>query len=155
LARFTFIKNAPRFLRSAQLHGTYSALTSGSVDYALKDLTGGITTSIDTGKDAAFTVKVSQGKFVAELKEQIKSGIVGCCNFQPPPLDDESNTVTPEDRKGVLKGSCYAVTNLIENTEKRLVLVRITNPWGFGGFTGGEPPALLLLLRRTSHRVQL
>jgi len=120
----------------AKLHGTYSCLTEGEVSYALKDLTGGISEYIDTNKDTKFAEKVAQGKFVETLKEQLANGIVGCCNDQPPPLDEEGGPCEPENRMGVMKGSCYAVCDVKEFPEQKVVLVKINNPWGFGSFNG-------------------
>ena len=120
----------------AKIHGGYERIIEGDIEYALKDLTGGIPTVVDTNKDPKFQEKVAQGKVWLSLKSQLRHGIVGCSSTTPEVVTNEFGEVKLMNREGIIKGYGYSVLDTVEINEKRLKLVKIGNPWGIGNFTG-------------------
>ncbi len=121
----------------AKVHGNYECLIGGSIEYALKDLTGGSPEAIDTNSDPKFTENVEQGVFWAEFKKKLSQGIVGVACAGPEVRIDERGEETVEDRMGIEKGYAYPVLGIVEVQEKRLKLVKVGNPWdGLGEWKG-------------------
>jgi len=67
----------------AKIHGGYDFIIGGDIEYALRDLTGGIASAVDTSKDPKFQEKVGQGTFWQGLKKELKNGVVGCSSTMP------------------------------------------------------------------------
>ncbi|GMI46662.1 hypothetical protein TrCOL_g1613 [Triparma columacea] len=120
----------------AKIHGGYESIIEGTVEYALRDLTGGIATANDTNKDPKFQEKVSQGKFWLALKKELKNGVVGCSSTTPAVVTNDVGDVQVTNRMGIVIGLGYSVLETLEINEKRLKLIKIGNPWGTGDFTG-------------------
>ncbi|GMI23803.1 hypothetical protein TeGR_g13527 [Tetraparma gracilis] len=120
----------------AKVHASYEALIDGKIEYALKDLTGGMVEMVDTNADAKFSDKVVQGKFWMEMKKKLAEGIMGVVSNNPPVFVNQFNESFPEERNGVVKGLAYPVMGVVEINEKRLKLVKVGNPWGLFEFDG-------------------
>ena len=120
----------------AKMHGGYESLIDGDIEYALRDLTGGVPEMTDTNTDAKFSEKVVQGKFWIELKKQLSDGLFGAVSNNPEVFTNQFGEEIREERNGVVKGLAYPVLKTVEVPEKRLRLINVGNPWGLSEFTG-------------------
>jgi len=120
----------------AKIHGGYDFIIGGDIEYALRDLTGGIASAVDTSKDPKFQEKVGQGTFWQGLKKELKNGVVGCSSTMPSVVTNDLGDTTVIDRMGIVVGLGYSVLDTLEINEKKLKLVKVGNPWGKGDFTG-------------------
>ena len=136
----------------AKLHGTYQALAGGTVDYALRDLTGGRVETVDTLSEEEKMDSSCKDKMWDKLKEGLIHGFV--CATRPTteaPGSGGKQGTTPveavklrrEDRAavhhGLVLGYTYSVLELhkeISASGKKVRLVRLRIPPG--SFRGGE-----------------
>jgi Ca2+-binding EF-hand superfamily protein len=120
----------------AKIHGSYQSLIDGKIEYALKDLTGGVPDVVDTNEDPKFAEKVVQGKFWIDMKKKLGEGLFGAVSNNPPVFTNQFGEQFPEVRNGIVKGLAYPVLGFAEVNEKRLRLVKVGNPWGLSEFDG-------------------
>ncbi|KAF9038120.1 hypothetical protein BJ165DRAFT_1353090 [Panaeolus papilionaceus] len=110
----------------AKLHGNYSSLISGHVCEAIEDLTGGVSTVLQS-KDILDTDRFWE----EELSRANQDRLFGC-SFNL--LDSKRSGVTGAKVQGLTGNHAYSVLRAVECNGKRFVVVR--NPWGKSEWTG-------------------
>lgn len=110
----------------AKLHGNYSHLGAGQECDAIEDLTGGVSTVLQS-KDI-----LDPDRFWdEELSRANKDRLFGC-SFNG--LDSTRNGVSDTKVQGLIGNHAYSVLRAVEVKGKRFVVVR--NPWGKSEWTG-------------------
>jgi len=110
----------------AKLHGNYSHLLGGMECDAIEDLTGGVSTVLQS-KDILDTDRF----WDEELSRANKDRLFGC-SFNN--LDSTRSGVPGAKVEGLIGNHAYSVLRAVECKEKRFVVVR--NPWGMSEWTG-------------------
>jgi hypothetical protein len=107
----------------AKLHGGYQNLCSGSIAYALRDLTNGVTDVID--------LDVSEGpdyhsELLNKLRQAKGEGWLMGVVFNPEAPKAKSERL---QEQGILHGHCYPVLDVRQIPGGQWML-RMRNPWG-------------------------
>ncbi|KAJ7693200.1 hypothetical protein B0H17DRAFT_1010276 [Mycena rosella] len=110
----------------AKLHGDYASLSGGYACEAVEDLTGGVSSYIQT-KDILDIDKF----WSEELLNANKDRLFGC-SFQG--LDGSRSGDNQAKIFGLIGNHAYSVLRAVEAKGKRFVVVR--NPWGKSEWTG-------------------
>jgi hypothetical protein len=110
----------------AKLHGNYSHLIGGQECDAIEDLTGGVSTLLQS-KDI-----LDPDRFWdEELLRATKDRLFGC-SFND--LDSTRSGVTGAQVQGLVGGHAYSVLRAVGVKGKRFLVIR--NPWGKSEWTG-------------------
>jgi Calpain family cysteine protease len=112
----------------AKLHGTYEALSGGTVGEALVDLTGGSCVRICLGEERVEAM-VGDGRLWDRLRRYVRWQYVIACTAEDP----SKRGVTADDA-GIPVNAACSVVAMRECSGFRLVRVR--NPWGLCEWTG-------------------
>eukprot|EP01119_Soliformovum_irregulare_P001002 TRINITY_DN1074_c0_g1_i3.p1 TRINITY_DN1074_c0_g1~~TRINITY_DN1074_c0_g1_i3.p1 ORF type:complete len:597 (+),score=144.14 TRINITY_DN1074_c0_g1_i3:93-1883(+) len=107
----------------AKLHGCYENLEGGSETYALVDLTGGVTETINVN------ASTDLNKAWTQLKVGCKNHLLGCANVDEN-MGTESNT-----GMGILANHAYGILGTMKAPDGTRLL-RIRNPWGDSEWMG-------------------
>ncbi|KDR70872.1 hypothetical protein GALMADRAFT_75596 [Galerina marginata CBS 339.88] len=110
----------------AKLHGNFSHLLAGQECDAIEDLTGGVSTVLQS-KDILDTDRF----WDEELGRANKDRLFGC-SFNK--LDSTRSGVSGAKVQGLVGNHAYSVLRAVECKGKRFVVVR--NPWGKSEWTG-------------------
>jgi len=113
----------------AKCYGSYSALEGGWVHDALVDLTGGVAETIDLHTELDGSLQAGLWKRLREIHDS--GHLLGAGS----PAGDEGSVLHHEsDEHGIISGHAYAVLQLREVDDLRLLL--LLNPWGGAPITG-------------------
>ncbi|KAF8889520.1 hypothetical protein CPB84DRAFT_1849319 [Gymnopilus junonius] len=110
----------------AKLHGNYSHLGAGQECDAIEDLTGGVSTVLQS-KDI-----LDPDRFWNEELGRANKDRVFGCSFNS--LDSTRSGVSDAKVQGLIGNHAYSVLRAVECKGKRFVVVR--NPWGKSEWTG-------------------
>ncbi|KAF8797356.1 cysteine proteinase [Phlegmacium glaucopus] len=110
----------------AKLHGNYSHLLGGQECDAIEDLTGGVSTVLQS-KD----ILEPERFWDEELSRANEDRLFGC-SFNN--LDSTRSGVTGAKVQGLIGNHAYSVLRAVKCNGKRFVVVR--NPWGKSEWTG-------------------
>ncbi|KAG6888261.1 hypothetical protein C0992_009150 [Termitomyces sp. T32_za158] len=110
----------------AKLHGNYAALNIGQAGEAIEDLTGGVTSFINT-KD----ILDPDTFWTTELLRANADRLFGCAFGS---LDSTRSGVPIPAVNGLIGGHAYSVLRAVEYHDKRFIVIR--NPWGQNEWTG-------------------
>lgn len=110
----------------AKLHGNYSHLNGGFTCEALEDLTGGVSSFLQT-KDI-----LNLDKFWSEDLLKANKDRLFACSFSE--ISNTRNGLSNIRVQGLVGGHAYSVLRAVECKGKRFVVVR--NPWGKTEWTG-------------------
>ncbi|KAF7371261.1 Cysteine proteinase [Mycena sanguinolenta] len=110
----------------AKLHGDYASLSGGYACEAIEDLTGGVSSFIQS-KDIFDIDKF----WTEELMKANKDRLFGCY-FEP--LDGTRSGDPSAKIFGLIGNHAYSVLRAVEAKGKRFVVIR--NPWGNSEWTG-------------------
>ncbi|XP_006462259.1 hypothetical protein AGABI2DRAFT_71002 [Agaricus bisporus var. bisporus H97] len=110
----------------AKLHGNYSHLNGGFTGEAIEDLTGGVSSFLQT-KDILDT-----NKFWSEELLRANQDRLFACSFHD--LDNARNGRNDIKVQGLIGGHAYSVLRAKQCKGKRFLVIR--NPWGKTEWTG-------------------
>ncbi|TEB36858.1 cysteine proteinase [Coprinellus micaceus] len=110
----------------AKLHGNYSHIVGGDVCDAIEDLTGGVS-SVLQSKDILDVDRFWNDELLRANKDRLFG-----CSFNS--LDTSRNGQAKLSVQGLMGDHAYSVLRAVEVKGKRFVVVR--NPWGSGEWTG-------------------
>lgn len=112
----------------AKLYGCYAHIVGGQTREAVEDLTGGISTELNT-RDILNT-----DKFWKEELCKVNKDRIFACAFDAFDAPEDDYWGQAPEVQGLHGGHAYAVLRAVEVNHKRFVIVR--NPWGMGEWTG-------------------
>eukprot|EP00993_Chasmostoma_nieuportense_P004484 NODE_514_length_2130_cov_29.877683_g475_i0.p1 GENE.NODE_514_length_2130_cov_29.877683_g475_i0~~NODE_514_length_2130_cov_29.877683_g475_i0.p1 ORF type:complete len:697 (+),score=158.64 NODE_514_length_2130_cov_29.877683_g475_i0:133-2091(+) len=114
----------------AKLHGHYQCLQSGSVLYALSDLTSGVAEDINMGTDRGKQL-LQAGVLLSKLRQAKAEGWLSGCSF-PPGKKLGRDTVA---ELGLIPCHIYPILD-IRQIPGGIWLLRLFNPWGLVEWRG-------------------
>lgn len=135
----------------AKVHGDYQAISGGFAGEGIEDLTGGVSTFIESEQ------VLDKDKLWSELMQVNKeSGFLFGCGSR------YGSDADPRDEEGFVRGHAYTVMNAREvkdpkDETKTLRLLKIRNPWGSqewnGAWSDGSKEWTAKMMMELDHTV--
>ncbi|CAI2382511.1 unnamed protein product [Moneuplotes crassus] len=123
----------------AKIHGSYHALTSGSAQHSLADLSGCPTEHISFPKEKEDYEDIEEEaeEIYEKLLEAAQKGHLICTSTHG--VDESTEDESPEVEEGLVSGHVYSIIRVREGLGVKLLNIR--NPWGefeWNGAWGNE-----------------